>query len=713
MAEIIKKIRIIVVLIILLVLPIDTSAYFGRAQENYPKLVNYFLRWDITDKEATELAKWDVLILDMETANNSPQNLRKLRQLNPNIILLAYITSQEINTKVIGESYAMNRTKLMYKIDESWWLKDKGGNKLSFWPGTNFLNMTDGAGLKNGKRWNDILPEFVRDEIISTRLWDGVFYDNVWKDVAWFNSGNLDINCNGNAPLTAEIDRKWQDGYVKMLKKTQELIGKDYLVVGNSHGFEKYQPYLNGIMLETFPSSWENGGTWAGSMSSYFLDKLFKNPKLMVINSNTENKWQPENYRKMRFSVGSVLLGDGYFSFDYGNQDHAQTWWYDEYEADLGKALGEPYNILDKNNSTFKDGVWRRDFEKGIVVVNSTTDNKNYVFRDEEFSKINGTQDRLINNGAKVNLVSMLGKDAVVLLGTPQQQSTLVESIPGGQGIPVEEGVVIEENKTVEEGAIKEASFNNGGFVRVFDNNGNQTRNGFFSYLDRFPAGSQILISDIDGDRVNEELVNYKGIISIYKNGKLHKSFKPYDGKFKGDISFAVSDLNGDATKEIITGAGQGGGPHVRVFDKDGNPLIGGFFAYDKDFRGGVDIAVMDLNGDDTKEIITGAGPGGGAHVRIFTKDGYPLTSGFFAYSKDFRGGVSISVGNVDGGGDSEIITGPGPGGGPEVKIFSKDGRLIRSFFAYDKNDRSGVKVMASDSDNNGIDEIFVNNLGY
>ena len=58
------------------------------ASNTYPKKANYFLKWTIANHEVPELAKWDLLILDMEVQENSRANLKKIRQLNPDIIIL-------------------------------------------------------------------------------------------------------------------------------------------------------------------------------------------------------------------------------------------------------------------------------------------------------------------------------------------------------------------------------------------------------------------------------------------------------------------------------------------------------------------------------------------------------------------------------------------------------------------------------------------------
>ena len=64
------------------------------------------------------------------------------------------------------------------------------------------------------------------------------------------------------------------------------------------------------------------------------------------------------------------------------------------------------------------------------------------------------------------------------------------------------------------------------------------------------------------------------------------------------------------------TAAGAGGAPEVKVFDANETAGVD-FLAYDASFRGGVRVATGDVNGDGYPDIITVPGPGGGPNVRI------------------------------------------------------------------------------------------------
>jgi len=57
-----------------------------------------------------------------------------------------------------------------------------------------------------------------------------------------------------------------------------------------------------------------------------------------------------------------------------------------------------------------------------------------------------------------------------------------------------------------------------------------------------------------------------------------------------------------DGIPDLVVGTGPGGGPRIRLFDgATMEPMDGplsDFFAYEDTFRGGVNVAVGDFNGD-------------------------------------------------------------------------------------------------------------------
>src|SRR5204863_7714922 len=113
---------------------------------------------------------------------------------------------------------------------------------------------------------------------------------------------------------------------------------------------------------------------------------------------------------------------------------------------------------------------------------------------------------------------------------------------------------------------------------------------------------------------------------------------------FTGGVRVATGDVNGDGYDDLITAAGAGGGPHVKVFDGKTGALLREFMAYDAAFTGGVYVAAGDVNGDGKADIVTGVGVGGGPHVKAFSgADGSVLAS-FMAYDANFLGGVYVAA---------------------------------------------------------------------
>jgi len=147
----------------------------------------------------------------------------------------------------------------------------------------------------------------------------------------------------------------------------------------------------------------------------------------------------------------------------------------------------------------------------------------------------------------------------------------------------------------------------------------------------------------------------------VAANGQILGQSPAIEG-FNGPVHIATGDVNGDGVIDAAIGAGTGGGPRVRVVDgRTGVDLVN-FFAYDPEFRGGAHVALGNVSGDSKLELITGAGEGGGPHVRIFN----PLTGDtireFFAFDEESRTGVAVAAGDLNDDGRADVIVTPGQG---------------------------------------------------
>lgn len=185
------------------------------------------------------------------------------------------------------------------------------------------------------------------------------------------------------------------------------------------------------------------------------------------------------------------------------------------------------------------------------------------------------------------------------------------------------------------------------------------------------------------------------------ETGELAFERTPFDPAFAGGVRVAAGDVNYDTWPDLVVAAGPGGGPHVKVLDsKTGEPIsgpLGSFYAYDPAFGGGVNVASGDVNGDGWADVVTAAGSGGGPHVKVFSGKTGGLVGEFYAFAPEFTGGVSVSVADYTGDGKADLLVGAGAGGGPHVKVFDLNAGAVpaevRSFYAFDANFTGGVSV--------------------
>lgn len=199
--------------------------------------------------------------------------------------------------------------------------------------------------------------------------------------------------------------------------------------------------------------------------------------------------------------------------------------------------------------------------------------------------------------------------------------------------------------------------------------------------------------------------------VSIWGSaGKKLGSINPYPG-FTGKINTVLADLDGDRVLDILTSPGAGMAPLVKIFDGRLLKEIHAFNAYDSKFTGGVSVAVGDLDGDGTLEIVTSPGKGSVPQVKIFDEDG-KNTFSFNAYDSSNKNGLTVMVADTDLNGESEIITIPGLSSSSQLKRFDHKGNLLATIQAYETSFLGGVSVALGDIDGKSGLEIIATSLG-
>lgn len=201
--------------------------------------------------------------------------------------------------------------------------------------------------------------------------------------------------------------------------------------------------------------------------------------------------------------------------------------------------------------------------------------------------------------------------------------------------------------------------------------------------------------------------------------GDLKFSFFAFAPNFTGGVRVAVGDVTGDGQDDIVVAAGAGGGPHVKVYDGFFGGLVREFFAYDASFTGGVNLAIADVNNDGVGDIVTGPGTGGGPHVRVFSGIDGSIIREFYAFEPTaigssllvdttFATGANVAAGDMNGDGFAEIIVGAGRGRAPIVRVFDGDtGALTAEFQAFPTAFLGGVYVAAGDVNGDGKADVI------
>lgn len=379
----------------------DDATYQANLARFHIALINYYPGWDIGRSMSM---------------NKVVQNIK---QINPQTSVFLYINNNEVNTS------SSSLSDLTSKLNAArWWLFPSvlsGSPVPSAWAGALETNTTLFAPPdSNGDRWVDWYAKWVTSKYyVPNPSIDGFFTDNVFERPRVTGDWNLDgVSDNRNDPT---VGQWYRDGYNHHFSVLNKLMpGKLQLANASDWGVSNANlsgltGISNGGLMEAMIGlsySAETWGGWAEMMSEYRkVMAAMGEPKLLIF----AQVGVANDYPTFRYGFTSCLMDDGYYEFSLAANVYSGVFWFDEFDAKLGNSITGP------STAAWQKGVYRRDFENGIALVNPKGNGTQTVQLETQFKRIAGKQDPSTNNGQLTQTVTLKERDGIILLRTTPQ----------------------------------------------------------------------------------------------------------------------------------------------------------------------------------------------------------------------------------------------------------------------------------------------------
>ena len=280
---------------------------------------------------------------------------------NPNMLFIAGLEMRE--------AYPTS-----HPADSPFWLKDENGERVVAW--------------KDGGLLLDFTKPVVIDKIVNEAiaiakcgLYDGIFFD-WWNEhgpvlVGWWNeNGPRGIVYRGN-----EAEQRARD---EILRRIRAEVHDDFLILvnGNRRTMQRTGWAINGTFMET-GKDYDEGYTYKGlkeiESTLSWAEENLREPRINCLEGwgvTTESPDSPLNQKWMRvFTTMCLTHSDGYVLYNDGIQH--QHYWYDFWDTDLGKPIGEKVKMYEN-----REGLFIREFTNGWAAYNRSEKSQEIEFSE-------------------------------------------------------------------------------------------------------------------------------------------------------------------------------------------------------------------------------------------------------------------------------------------------------------------------------------------
>ncbi len=328
--------------------------------------------------------------------------LQRIKAADPSAKVLCHKNLPGATSSVNGPTglYSSGVSYAEAQDHPGWFLKDSRGSRITF-NGYDWLYAMDIGSRSYQQAWaNNVIDE------LQENGWDGVLLDNTDTTMKYDFA---------DYPVKYPADSQWQAGIESALAYIGPRIqaaGK--LAVpnigawgGNPSVGNSWLQYVSGAMDEMFVkwgttagSGYADQSRWNAQLDSLKYAQQHGKQFLAVTHSSNHDA------AAARYGWATLLLG-ARGRADYAMApDYTTETWFPEYDYDIGDPTGP--------ESTDANGVHRRMFTNGIVVVNPTTSRLS--------ANLNGTYSGSGLN--QVTKVTLSPQSAYVLTGSPASSTT-------------------------------------------------------------------------------------------------------------------------------------------------------------------------------------------------------------------------------------------------------------------------------------------------
>jgi len=342
------------------------AGYYAEAPVGSPYTLQYI---------ASTMAFFDVQFgVPVSTQTELPEEVRTARQLNPNAVIVPYRIAEEQDTNppdfgTIKNSNVTLDYQFFQSVPAEWYIRDTKGNVIAEqdFPSLALMNVSSYCPVVNGDTYISSVVKWLNTKVLPSGEWDGLYLDNLYGDINthipnYQNPALIDVDLEGNGTRStpAEVSEMARSGATSILQQLRQTNGDQQVILGNggNQGPQGLDPYVNGYLFECVNYLWNSPGTanfspaaWRAVFDAYRqFQASTRRPRTNALEGCGPNYFFGSTTGQYplptigdivshRFTMGTALLGNGFYSFDL-HGGTSRPLWYDEYSVNsTGKAV--------------------------------------------------------------------------------------------------------------------------------------------------------------------------------------------------------------------------------------------------------------------------------------------------------------------------------------------------------------------------------------